>query len=274
MLLCWGAETGCKLWTLLFLPGNEGNRVNSLFQGRNHGKVWASLGILALILSVTFFNFAFTEIFLSQTGIALQAKGSAAGKSFETLGRWMKQFLPHPREHTLIPWSQNTSKNPQVLEFKHLLVEQKHKMKESSVFFLNFQHWYWAPVLKSAWSHLLSQVEKSLTINKPQWGVLFQTQLPKRDRNKFLSHFKGFTHLWHQWVLTHRCSKSHAKVSLFFLLIFLFLLTAKNIPPVSPREAARMDWAVRLPHRRRDVAAGEIQLENVSSFTDTSLGPP
>lgn len=96
--------------------GNEGNRVNSLFQGRNHGKVWASLGILALILSVSFFNFAFTEIFLSQTGTALQAKGSAAGKSFETLGRWMKQFLPHPREHTLIPWSQNTSKNPQVLE--------------------------------------------------------------------------------------------------------------------------------------------------------------
>lgn len=97
-------------------------------------KTKPSLGILALMLSVSFCNFAFTELFLSQTRITLQAKGSAAGKSFETQGRWMKQFLPNPREDTLLPWSQNTSKNPPVLEFKHLLVEQKHEMKESNVF--------------------------------------------------------------------------------------------------------------------------------------------
>lgn len=90
----------------------------------------------------------------------------------------------------------------------------------------------WAPVLKSAWSHLLSQAEWSLMINKTQWGILFQTQLPKGDRNKFLCHFKGFTHLWHQWVLTHQCSISDTNVSLLFLLIFLFLLSTKNIPPV------------------------------------------
>lgn len=112
VLLCWSAETGCELWTLLFLPGKFRSRANSLSQGGNPGKVRLQLGILALILSVSFLNFAFTEVFLSQTRITLQSKGSAAGKSFETKGRWMKQFLPHPREHTLLPWSQNTSNKP------------------------------------------------------------------------------------------------------------------------------------------------------------------
>lgn len=147
-----------------------------------------------------------------------------------------------------------------MLEFKHELVEQKHQMKASNVFFSNFEHWSSAPLLKSAWSHLLSQAEEFLMIHKPHWGVLFQIQLPKRDRNKFLSHFKGFTHLWHQWVLTCQCSINNTNVSLVFSSHFSFSCWQQRTSLLCCLRKQQGWTGLWDPHRRNDGAAGEIQL--------------